>query len=341
MKNPYEVLGVEKNATKEEIKKAYKKLVRQWHPDKFSTKSEKEQKEAEEKFKDINEANEILSNPEKREQFDFYGSTNSRQNQRYSSYYEDMFRRQSEAQRQRAMTGQTIQMKVPLNIEEIYNGCTKKLRFKRQVRCKSCHGVGGTSKEICPVCSGTGIRVERYTHGNAIFENHSTCHHCNGAGFSVKNVCRDCNGSGFNIDYNIVEVSFAPGVAEGDYHVHQYEGCESKEESGLNGDFVAIPIYIFDKEKYGIADLDVYEKIKVPYYDAILGSTIKLTLPNKTEIEVKLPEGTKPNDYIKKSNLGIKNTYGQGDYILIIDYDVPSKLSSNEKKALKEIKEMK
>lgn len=332
MRNPYEVLGVKKDASQADIKKAFRKLAAKYHPDKFANKSEQEQKEAEEKFKEVNEANEILSDEQKRAQYDFYGDTSRQRVQRPRRSY--------------VQPGQDIRMRVPLTFEEIYNGTTKKLKYKRKVRCSSCHGAGGTGQEVCQYCQGTGIYREVFQQGNTHFESHTTCPYCNGTGFSVKYKCNKCNGSGFETKENIVEVSFERGIENGQMLGLENEGCESKSPDGPNGTFIVVVEHNYDPTVYSISGPDIYHNVKVPYYDALLGNQFKLKLPDGSEETFNLKECTAPDTVISKPGKGF--TYyspfsgkKEGTYNIVVNYDVPTSLSKEEKESLTKIKESK
>lgn len=347
MKDPYEILGVSKDASQDEIKKAFRKLSLKWHPDKQVGKPEKEVKEAEERFKEINAANEVLSDPEKRAQYDQFkefGGMGGRQG--YTDPFEEMIREMQAAafggfsmrgrkERAENAQGETIRMKVPLTIEELFCGCDKKLKYKRRVRCKVCHGEGGTNKQACSHCQGTGRITKTWRQGNMMSQSIEVCPYCGGTGFSVQYKCSTCNGEGFVLEDSVIEVSFPPAVENGSMLVAEGYGCESKSPNGKNGDFIVVAAWSFDSSQYSISGLDFYMKMKVPYWSALLGEKVSAFLPNGKEIKVPLPECTKPGDLVKAEGKGISRDGSKGDLLLAIEYDVPNQLSEAEKKSLK------
>lgn len=342
MKNPYEVLGIDKNNFDEkELKKKYKKLCVKYHPDKFATKSEEEQKEAEEMFKEINEAYQVLSDPDKKRQYDQFGDVNARtahhQEQPFGGMWEHIRRAQKQA-REREMAGADIRMRIPLTLKELYNGTKKKLRFKRHVRCSKCHGAGGSGQESCPHCEGTGILVESYRNGNTIFQSQTTCPHCQGTGIFTKYKCEKCNGTGFEIEYNIVEVEFPAGLQEGETIVVYNEGSQSSKSQYPNGNFVCIINQEYNPDKYVLNGLDIFEYVSVPYYKALLGEEIDIDHPNQGPMKVKLDECTQPDSRKVIKHKGLpREGYQTGDYIIVVNYEIPTKLSQKEKETLKKL----
>ena len=342
MKNPYEVLGIDKNNFDEkELKKNYKKLCIKYHPDKFATKSEEEQKEAEEKFKEVNEAYQVLSDPDKKRQYDQFGDVNAQtahqQEHPFGQMWERMRRAQQQA-REREMAGSDIRMRIPLSLKELYTGTKKKLRFKRHVRCSKCHGAGGSGQEPCPHCQGTGIFVESYRNGHTIYQSQTVCPHCQGTGIFTKYKCEKCNGTGFETEYNIVEVEFPAGLQDGETIVIHNEGSESSKDQYPNGNFICIIEQDYDTEKYVLNGLDVYEPVSVPYYKALLGEEIDIDHPLHGKMKVKLEECSQPDDQIVIKDSGLpREGYRTGKYVVVVKYDIPSKLSEKEKETLKKL----
>lgn len=354
-KDYYEILGVSRDATDKEISKKFKSLALKYHPDRQNGRSEEEKKDAEEKFKEINEAYDVLSNPDKRKQYDMFGTVDGRMGggspfDGFGGFggFEDVFnmfggRGGFHQQQQQARPGKSVQMNIPLNIDDIYLGCTKKVKFKKDVRCMTCHGAGGTDVKTCPHCHGTGRIVKQTQNGFAIYRQEMPCTHCDGTGKTVGKVCPTCHGSGFKQEETIVEVTFPAGVQENQYIEMPDMGSESKHRTGQNGSFIAIAKYNYDKNRYTVTGLDIVEKIHIDYVDALLGTTYKLTLPDGKELDVHIKECTEYGKKLVLRGRGIKakNQFGQemtGDYYLHVVYDVPSKLSAEEKKLLEKIK---
>lgn len=355
-KDLYAILGVERDADDKKIKKSYRNLSLKYHPDRQQGKSEQEQKEAEEKFKEINEAYSVLSDPEKKQQYDMFGTVDGQPGggNPFSGFggggfggFDDIFNifggGRGAGSRQQVRPGNNIQMKVPLDIKDIYCGCTKKLKFTRDVRCATCHGDGGTDVKICPHCGGTGRIVRQTQQGHAIFRQESECPHCHGTGKVVGKPCMTCGGSGFKQESNIVEVTFPAGVQENQYVEYTGQGSEAKKHGHPNGDFIAIAKYNYDRSRYLIQGLDITEYIHIDYYDALLGTEYMLELPDGKKMNLHINECTEPNKKYILRGKGITATdrFGRelkGDYYVQVVYDIPDKLTEKDRKALESIR---
>lgn len=350
-KDLYEILGVKRDVSEDEIKKAYRKLSLQYHPDKQVDKTDDEKKEAEEKFKDINEAYSVLSDPDKKRSYDMFGTTDGRGGSPFSGFPDDfnpfgdffggMWGRGRE-QKQTAQPGSDIRMTVPLSIEDVYCGCTKKLKIKKKVRCPNCHGSKGKTT-TCPHCHGRGVITETHRTGFGITQTTKPCHYCEGTGEKVTESCKSCNGSGFRTQEEVIEVHFPPGIPNGGAIKLAGQGSESRSPKGRNGDFIVIADYKFDTERYKFYGESLHEFVKIPYYDCILGTDYEVTLPDKTVLKVKIPQLSAPGKVLKIPEKGImpqgKYMARNGDFYLHIDYKLPDTLSAEEELALQSIKE--
>ena len=210
-KDLYEILGISKNASDDEIKKAYKKLALKWHPDRQGGKSDKEKKEAEEKFKDIGFAYSILSDPEKKQRYDQFGITDDQQSMgtdfdptdlfaRFMNGFggfsdgdpfADFFGRGKRQQNRGPEKGQSIQMNIQVGIEEILKGVHRDIEYDIFVRCPKCNGTGGEGVQTCPHCHGTGMISEIQRGPYGIIQNMHPCPYCNGTGETIKNKCSE------------------------------------------------------------------------------------------------------------------------------------------------------
>lgn len=344
-KDYYSILGVSKDATPDQIKKAYKKLTLKLHPDKQIGKSDEEKKKAEEKFIEVNEAYEVLSDPQKKEAYDnpasgFFGGGADA-----AAWQEMMNNMRSHfgfgggfSARPQAMSGEDIHMQIPLTLEEVYNGCTKKVKYRRKVRCTTCHGAGGTGAKVCEHCHGTGeLRMERYQ-GFATFTQIQPCPYCNATGQTVEHKCSTCSGTGFIEKENIETIKFAPGTRERAAVGVRGAGCEAKSDKEPNGNFVCIPIYSFDRDRFAVEDFNVVEKKKINWYDAILGGEFELELPDGKKAKYNIPECSEHESVIRIPGKGIKTGLGKGDYYILVEYDFPKSLSKVEKEALEKIR---
>ena len=349
----YNILGVSRDASDEEIKKAYRKLSLKWHPDRHSNDSEKDKKIAETKFKEISEAYSILSDPEKKKKYDTYGDADINIDQGFGGF-EQMFNGfgffgnhfdnpfgGGFTQNDFIEAGENISMKIPLSIEDIYNGITKKVKFERKVRCPNCHGEGGTNKKTCPYCNGQGKIKNISRSGHMTFSQIVECPHCNGTGYIIGTKCPTCKGTGLKTEYNTVEVVFPAGIPNGAFRQYPNQGNESKNRKGDNGNFIAIVDYKIDENKYAINGLNVLEHIKIPYYDILLGCTYEVNIPNGKKKIITIPECTKEDNIMKIEGEGLKYNGQTGDYYVCIHYDYPTKLLEKEKEHIEFIREMK
>ena len=345
-KDYYDILGIDRNATENDIKKAFKKLSLKYHPDRHANDSEEEKKEAEEKFKEINEAYSILSDKEKKQYYDTFGSLDG-MNGGPSMNAEDIFERFARSSpfgfnrgfHQAYETGTNIRMEVPFTIEDFYCGTTKTLKYKKKYRCPVCHGAGGSGETSCPDCNGTGVYQRVYREGFSQTIVSSPCSRCNGKGKIYQYECNRCHGSGFDEKETTVTIDFPAGMMPNTGSAIKGAGNESSDIRGEDGMFIAVPIYAIDTKKYEINGYDIKEFVDVPYYDALLGCDVTVKLPNKEEKVIKLSECTKDGKLFRLTNCGIHIDGREiGNYLVQVRYVYPNTLSSNEKSALEKIK---
>jgi molecular chaperone DnaJ len=354
----YDVLGVGRNASKDEIRKAYRKLAMQYHPDRNPN-----DKEAEEKFKEAAEAYEVLNNEEKKTRYDRFGHDGVRNNfgsQGFTdindifSHFSDIFSggsifddffgtgQRNRRRRTGGTPGSDLKVTLKLTLEEIASGVSKKIKLKKLVRCDQCSGSGaesGSSTKTCQVCNGSGEvkNVSRSVFGQ--FVNITTCNNCNGEGVVVETPCRKCKGDGRMQDEVTININVPPGVHEGSYMTLRGEG-NSGRRGGPNGDLIAV----FQElpHEYFVRDGDniIYE-LFINYPEAVLGSEVDVpTLNGKARL--KIEPGTQPGKLLRMRDKGIRhlNENGYGDEIVRINIEVPKKVSAKEKELLKELSEM-
>lgn len=348
-KNLYDILGVKKTASEKEIQKAYKKLALKYHPDKQVGKSDEEKKKAEEVFKEAAMAYDVLNDKEKRQQYDMfgtvggspnmggYGNSNPFSGGGFPFGFEDLFgygRRSGGSGRSYA-PGADARMRIPLTIEEVYSGCKKTVKYKKNVRCSHCHGDGGTGKKVCPNCGGTGqvMNVQQTAFG--IAQQITTCRDCKGTGYIVEKKCTHCSGTGFTQKDSTVTIEFPAGIQNGNGIQVPGAGHEAKDSHGSNGNFLAVVDYAFKEDEYEVSNYNVRQTVHVPYYDMLLGSEIEIKLPDGRVRKINLDECTPHGKQIRLYKDGIS---GHGDYYLTIVGDMPSTLSVADKAALEQIR---
>lgn len=356
----YDVLGVSRNASKDEIKKAYRKLAMQYHPDRNPG-----DKSAEDKFKEAAEAYEILSHDDKKNNYDRFGHEGVRGSgfgaEGFSSvndifsHFSDIFggssifdeffggnQRGRTRRRGTGTQGSDLRVNLKLTLEEIATGITKKIKIKKQVRCNDCNGTGaqaGTSLKTCPVCNGTGEikSVSRSVFGQ--FVNITTCNNCSGEGQVVDSPCKTCSGDGRVNEETTLKIDVPAGVEDGNYMTMRGEGNAGK-RGGQPGDIIVVfqelPHEHFIREKD-----DIVYNLFVSFPQAALGAEIEVpTLTGKSML--KIEQGTQPGKLLKMRGKGIRhlNYSGSGDQIVRINVAIPQKLNSKEKELLKQLSEM-
>ncbi|MBC8204953.1 molecular chaperone DnaJ [bacterium] len=346
----YEVLGVERNASEDEIKKAYRKLAFKYHPDKNP-----DNPEAERKFKEVGEAYSVLSNSDKRVRYDRFGHAEPGGGFNGGGYrmdfdLSDALRMFMEGfgsfadfgfgggrSRGHSARGREMQIKLKLSLEEIASGVSKKIRVKRLVRCESCGGSGvksGASKHTCPACQGRG--EIRETAFGGIFTQVRTCDRCGGMGQVITDPCPECKGDGRVRGESTMSVDIPAGVANGNY-LHLRGQGNVGPNSGPPGD---IRVIIQEEEhKYFSREADdIIYQLELSYPQAVLGDVAAVpTLSGRAKITI--PAGTQSGKVLRLAGKGIKhlNGYGAGDQLVVVNIYVPSKLSPKERELLEEL----
>lgn len=347
----YKVLGLQKGASDNDIKKAFRKMAMKYHPDKNPG-----DKVAEEKFKEINEAYAVLSDPEKKEKYDKFGHAGVDPNSGFGGGaggfggfggFEDIFDmfggafggfgggsrgRRNNGPRK----GSDLQKAVTITFEEAAFGTKKEIRLNKYVKCKTCGGSGaapGTSKKSCPKCGGTGeIRTAQRT-PLGTFQSVSPCPDCNGTGEINETPCPDCGGSGKTRDNVTISVNIPAGVDNDSVIPIKGQG-EPGVNGGPDGDLYIVinvePHKIFERRGQ-----DLWLEIPITFDQAALGDDIIVpTLEGK--VSYKVPSGTQPDTIFRLKGKGIKSVRGnrKGDLYVKVNLEVPTKLNSKQKKAI-------
>lgn len=352
----YEVLGVSKNATADEIKKAYRKKAIQFHPDKNPG-----NKEAEEKFKEAAEAYEILSNQEKRQRYDqfghagvsgaagggggFGGSGMSMEDifSQFGNIFGGHFGGFSsfggfggEAESRSVNRGSDLRVKVKLTLSDIANGVEKKIKVKKYVACKHCKGTGakdGSSYSTCSTCKGSGhvTRVVNTLLGR--MQTSSVCPDCHGEGKIITDKCPECNGEGIVRDEEIITINIPAGVSEGMQLNASGKGNAAR-HGGINGDLLVL---IEEEEHPELVrdENDLIYNLLLSVPSATLGGVVEIpTIDGK--VKVKIDPGTQPGKVLRLKGKGLPaiNHRGIGDLLINISIYIPETLSKDEKKTM-------
>lgn len=352
----YEVLGVSKGASIDEIKSNYRKLALKYHPDKNP-----DNPEAENLFKEAAEAYEVLSSEDKRAKYDRFGHEGLRGGQDYHTYsnindifsafsgsggiFEEFFNMggsRGGRQRYSGEAGADIRIKLPLTLEEISQGVTKTIKIKHYVECTDCGATGaksGTGKKSCPTCKGSGeIRqVSRSIFGQ--FINVSPCSMCRGTGQVIVDKCPTCSGESRVMDEERIQVKIPAGVEEGNYIPMRSKGHAGK-MGGPPGDLIII-IEVKEHIDFRRDGNDVIFTLKISFPQAALGSEIEIPTLYGND-KVKIEAGTQNGAVIRLRDKGLPvlNSYQKGDQIVVINVYVPKKISSRERELLEELAEM-
>ncbi len=358
-KDYYKILGVEKTATADEIKKAYRKVAIKYHPDRNPG-----NKEAEDKFKKAAEAYDVLSDPDKRSRYDQFGAAGVDGAGGFGgfggqgmdindifSHFGDIFgdmgfggfgggrSRQSRPQ----YRGGDLRMKVKLSLQEIATGVTKKFKVRKNVVCSECHGSGcesGHSPETCPTCNGSGYVVRAQRSMLGMIQTQQPCPTCGGEGVIIKHKCSKCHGEGVVSGDEIVEIEIPAGVAEGMVVNVPGKGHAAK-RGGVPGDIQVLieeeahPDFIRDE-----SDLIYNLLLTVP--QAALGDSVEVpTIDGKARI--KIAPGTQPGTALRLRGKGLPAVkgygYGTGDIVVNISVYIPETLTSEERKAMEKLKD--
>lgn len=361
----YEVLGVDKNASSDDLKKAYRKLAMQYHPDRNQG-----DKEAEEKFKEAAEAYEVLSDDQKKAKYDRFGHSGMRGGQDFHSYtnaddifshfsdifgsafggggssiFDDFFggsSSQRSRQRSTGTPGSDLKVTIKLKLEEIASGTTKKIKIKKYKTCGTCNGTGAKNKsayKTCSVCNGTGEvrQVSRSLFGQ--FVNIAPCNNCSGTGNVVIEPCSTCRGDGRVYEESTIKINVPAGVSDNSYMTLRGEGNAGK-NGGISGDIIVV--FQEMPHEYFVRDGDnVIYDLFISYPEAVLGTDVEIpTLNGKAKL--KIESGTQPGKFLKMREKGIQhlNRHGAGDQLVKINVFVPNKITSKEKEMLKELQKL-
>lgn len=356
----YEVLGVSKTASEDEIKKAYRKIAIKYHPDRNPG-----DKEAEEKFKEAAEAYDVLHDSQKRQQYDQFGFNGpmggaggfggfggaSMNMDDIFSMFGDIFGghgfgggfgggTRSRAQQR----GGDLRLKVRLTLEEINKGVTKKFKVRKDIECSHCHGSGaegGSGKETCPTCHGSGVITHTTQSIFGMMQTQGVCPTCHGTGEVIKNKCKECSGTGVVKGEEVVEIKIPAGVAEGMVINVPGKG-NAGPNNGICGD---IQVFIEEEgnDTFVRDGNDLIYNLLLDFPTAALGGEVEIPTIEGTKLKIKIENGTQPGKTLRLRGKGLPAVQGygngKGDLVVNISVYVPKTLSHDEKKVLENFRE--
>ena len=351
----YEILGLSKNTSDEEIKKAYRKLAIKYHPDKNP-----EDKGAEEKFKEAAEAYEVLSNSEKRQRYNQYGhaglggsaaggfgGSGGMNMDDIFSQFGDIFGGAfggggGRSSGRRVNRGTNLRVKVKLNLQDIANGVEKKIKVNKHVSCKTCSGSGAKNGhyDTCKTCNGTGAitRVQQTILG--AMQTQSACVSCGGEGRIIKDRCNTCRGDGIVREEEVININIPGGVADGMQLSMSGKG-NAAARGGINGDL----LIVIEEEEHPFLKREgnhLIYYLNIGFPDAAIGTTVEIPTVD-AKAKIKIEPGTQSGKVLRLKGKGLPdvNSYGKGDLLVEISIYTPTLLSPEEKKILEQLKESK
>ena len=357
----YEVLGVDKNASAEDIKKAYRKKAIQYHPDKNPG-----DKAAEEKFKEAAEAYEVLSDPQKRQRYDQFGFAGMQGQGGFSgggmsmedifSHFGDIFEGAGfdlgdignlfggggRSRGPRVRRGSDMRVKVRLSLEDIATGCEKKIKVRKLVLCKDCNGTGSADgrTETCPTCKGSGRTVRQQRGIFGMMQVQSECETCGGEGTVIKNKCPKCGGQGVIRDEEIISITIPAGVMGGMQLTVPGKG-NAAPRGGVNGDLLVL-IEEEEHKDFIRQDSDLIYNLLLDMPTAVLGGQVQI--PTLTgDVKITITPGTQPGKVLRMRGKGLPRidqygrNYGTGDLLINVGVYIPEKLSKDERKLIEQL----
>ena len=348
----YEVLGVSKGASEEEIKKAYKKLARKYHPD-----MNPGDKEAEEKFKEVNEANEVLSDPQKKARYDQFGFAGVDPSYGaggpgwgdgaagfdfgdlgdiFGSFFGGGFGGGSR-RNNGPLKGESIRLSVTVEFTEAAFGCTKEIRFERSEKCSECGGNGcakGTTPEVCPECRGKGTVTQAQRTPFGVMQTQGTCPKCRGMGKLIHHPCQACRGSGQMRKTAALSVNIPAGIDNGESIILRGQGHAGK-NGGPNGD-VYLTVMIKRHDYFRRQGSDVYIESTLSFSQAALGAEMEIPTIDGA-LKYTIPEGTQTGTTFRLRGKGIPmtNGRGRGDQYVTVTVETPRNLTKEQKEMLR------
>lgn len=357
----YEVLGISKSASEEEIKKAYRRIAIKYHPDRNPG-----DKKAEEMFKEAAEAYNVLHDPQKRQRydsfgfsspfggeggFDDFGATSMNMDDIFSMFG-DIFGGRGfggfgggagGARRKQQHRGSDLRLKVKLTLEEINTGVTKKFKVRKDIPCQHCQGSGaepGSDREQCATCHGSGVITHTTQSIFGMMQTQGVCPTCSGEGTIIKNKCQHCGGTGVVKGEEVVEINIPAGVAEG-MVVNVPGKGNAGQRNGVSGD---IQVFIEEENDTFIRDgNDIIYNLLLDFPTAVLGGEVEIPTIEGSKLRIKIENGTQPGKTLRLRGKGLPTVQGygsgKGDLVVNISVYVPKTLSREEKEAIQKFQQ--
>ena len=349
----YEVLGIGKNATDAEIKSAYRKLAKKYHPD-----LNPGNKEAEEKFKEVNEAYEVLSDSDKKARYDQFGFAGVDPNYGagagggaygaggfdfgdlgdiFGSFFGGGFGSAQRRNPNAPQRGESIRLSVTISFEEAAFGCEKEVTIQRSEQCTTCKGNGcapGTTPEICPDCHGSGVVQVQQRTPMGVFASSRPCQRCHGTGKIIHQPCADCGGTGAVRKRKTIKINIPAGIDHGQTISLRGQGNAGK-NGGPAGDLL-ITVMVQPHELFRREGNDVFCEAPITFSQAVLGATLEIpTIDGQVKYDI--PEGTQTGTVFRLRGKGIPvlNGRGRGDQYVTVNIETPRGLNREQKDALK------
>lgn len=342
----------------DKLKKNYRKLSMKYHPDRNNNKSEKEKKEAEEKFKDCVEAYEVLSDTQKRQHYDMYGTMDGSQfnSGGFGSMSDVMrefmrhaggfgFNPFEDEPRRKYYKGKDVKVNVTLTLEELYNGGKRDVTYNKEKACPHCKGSGlgeGGKVDKCPHCNGSGYVVRVMQHGFAVVQQQTTCPHCNGSGEAIVNPCKHCGGTGSLRDKHTITIEIPNGVVDSSYITIQGQGNHCIRSMGADGDLILI-FNIKEHKDFDVSSTNIYNLVtllEVPILECITGGECEVKGIDGKTYKTQIKPNTEQGTTIRLKGLGLRKQNGQrGDLDVLIKHKFPTTLNSEERNKIEELKQ--
>lgn len=348
----YQILGVSRDASKEELKRSYRRLARKYHPD------VNKEPGAEDRFKEINRAYEVLSEPDTRNRYDRFGEAGVSSGAGASGFeygdmggFADIFESifngfggaggpTASRRRNGPVRGDDLRLDLKLDFQEAVFGGEKQIRIPHLETCQVCNGSGakpGTGSRTCPTCNGVGQvkRATRTPFGS--FAQVSSCPTCNGAGVIIESKCEACNGAGRKQETKKLKITIPPGVDNGTRLRVSGEG-DAGARNGTPGDLY-VYLFVESDTEFTREGINISSEISISYLQAILGCRVEVPTVDGTE-EVTIPAGTQPNKVVVLENKGVPrlgNPVSRGNHLITVKVEIPTKLNTEEKELLEKL----